>query len=348
MHFRSERRRIIKEITRRELRRNLGLEIGADKLPTHRSIAQSICRAVDRWQLVPKLRVITHVRNQLAAVGLTSDDGIARVTEVFERLALLGVVEPVDVGGRAYSARSEPRWIRLSDDLGVLTGTTNFLDLPFAIENPAADPMANFVVKFNPNNLDTLAYLESQGVREWTLGDWRGEFGFVEYLLQRNDKCCTPGLVEFWETLVGAIEDDGLQLSVDAQVRTVEGCSGAYFGRGDREKPDGRWTAMSSDGVWCGVRAGYSDSHWQPVLVKVDGERRLALDLHDWNEWKWTLLARGHALGNPEHSERTGTKVSFSYPLPDDITRLLLLVADSRKSWTWSVPQDLPELWAVP
>ena len=207
--------------------------------------------------------------------------------------------------------------------------------------------MATLVQKFDPRDLDTLAYLKIQGVREWALDDWCGEVGFVDYLLQRNEKFYAPTLVDFWETLVSAILDDGLQLSADAAVRVVAGRPGTYFGRGRGAKPDGRWIEVPSNGIWCGVRAGYSESHWQPVLVRVDGERRFALDLHDWNEWKWALLARGRALGNPELSERNDTVVTFTYPLPDEITRLMHLVADSRSSWKWNVPQELPDIWAA-
>ena len=337
----------MREISRHELSQILRLEVGTDGSPTHGSIAHAICRAVERWQLVPKVRVIAYVLDQLAAAGLTSEDVLARVVEVFDRMVLLGVVEPVDLAGRAHCARAEPRWIRLSDDLAVLTGTTSGLEVPVALSRPGADPLANLVVKFNPNHLDTLAYLKAQGVREWTLGDWRGEFGFVEHLLRRNGKSSAPTLENFWEVLIGAMADDGLQLSADAAVRVVAGCPGEYFGTGVRAKPEGRWTATPSDGIWCGVRAGYSEKHWQPILLEVDGEQRVALDLYDFDEWKWALLARGIALKNPERSERIGDTVAFSYPLPDDIIRLLLLVAESCSGWTWKVPQDVPDVWTL-
>ena len=337
----------MREISRQELRQALRLEVGADGMPTHSSIAHAICRAVERWQLVPTARVIAHIRKQLAAAGLTSEDGVARVTEVYERLALLGVVEPVDLAGRAHCARAEPRWIRLSDDLAVLTGTTSALKIPVALSRAGADLLANLVVKFNPNHLDTLAYLKAQGVREWTLGDWRGELGFVEHLLRRNGKSSAPTLENFWEVLIGTMADDGLQLSADAAVRVVAGCPGDYFGTGVGAKPEGRWTAAPFDGIWCGVRAGYSEKHWQPILLKVDGEQRVALDLYDFDEWKWALLARGLALTNPERSKRTGDTVAFSYPLPEDIIRLLLLVAESRSGWTWKVPRDVPDVWTL-
>ena len=171
--------------------------------------------------------------------------------------------------------------------------------------------------------------------------------GFVDYMFQRHDEYFEPTLVDFWETLVSSILDDGLKLSENAAVRVVAGNPGTYFGSGSGAKLEGRWTDVPADGVWCGVRAGYSENHWQPVLVKVDGDSRFVLDLHDWNEWKWALLARGLAVGKPEVCERTNVAVTFSYPLPDEVTRLMHLIADSRKGWTWNVPQELPELWAV-
>lgn len=334
----------MKIINQQELRDSLQFEQDSDEFPTYVSIARSICLAVERWGVAPKTRVITHTKKQLIATGF-SEESLSRVEEAYDRLKQLGTVEEVYLAGRRHCACAKARWIKLTENLGVLTGTIHDLDIPLVPIDPATELMAEIVMRFDASNLDTLATLNAKGVTQWELVEWLGEPGYVEHLLRRSPASQQPTLTAFWEVLSDEMADTGLLLSDEADVRAVVGNPGEYFGRGDGSTPTGRWSDTPPDGLWCGIRKGYSDVHWRPILIAVEGDQRRSLELYDFTEWRWALLARGRALDEPELAERKGDLVSFTYQLPDDILRLMRLVGHHQSGRNWKVPAGMPEFW---
>lgn len=335
----------MEKINQQELRADLRFEQDSDEFPTYTSISRSICLTVERWGLAPKTRIITHTKKQLTATGF-SDESLSRVDEVYDRLKQLGTVEEVYLAGRRYCACAKARWIKLTENLGVLTGTIFDPSIPLVPIDEAAEPIAEIVMRFDASNLDTLATLNANGITQWGLDEWLGEPAYVEHLIRRSPENQTTSLVEFWEVLTGEMADMGLSLSDDAEVRAVVGKPGGFFGQRDATPPTGRWTDTPPDGFWCGIRKGYSDVHWQPILLVVDGEHRRSLELYDFTEWKWALLARGRALGEPEIAKRNGDLVSFTYQLPDDLLRLMRLIGNHQGKWNWKIPVGISELWS--
>src|SRR5262249_36585951 len=133
---------------------------------------------------------------------------------------------------------------------------------------------------------------------------------------------------EFWAMLTSALRNEGSPLDLRA-LRAVVDPPGSHQGRfGWHNLPEspGRWSANVPDGVWCGVRPGRNANEFHPILARVEGEEAQALDLFDWDEWNWALLARGSALGAPEQSIWQGDILTFEYPIPRQFIRALRLL----------------------
>jgi hypothetical protein len=140
---------------------------------------------------------------------------------------------------------------------------------------------------------------------------------------------------------------EGLPLSVDADLRAVTGELGSFFGRHDATYPEGRWTTVVPDGVWCAVRRGYGERHWHPMVVAVDGEERRALDLYDFDEWRWALLGRGKRLGADEVHRISSGNVQLTFPAPEQLRAAMDLVGSPTAPWGWDIEPSAPDVWAL-
>ena len=334
-------------ISQAEFAESVGLQWGEDGLPTEACLARAIRRAVERWHIAPKSRVMGHVKTLLRAAGRDDEEARALAAATYERLSLVGGVEPVQLAGRPHCARAAPRWIRLAADLGVVTGTHGDLDVQRAPALDGAAAERTFSLRFDPTDLEALATLQGHDITEWSLSEWRGELGYVKHLLRRRPSVEAASLEDLWQALVSAMASDGGQVSEDVELRAVTGSPGDYFGSGTGPRLEGRWTNDPPEGLWCGLRKGYSEKHWRRTLVEVSGDRRRVFDLYDDDEWCWALLARGLHLGAPEVAERQGDSVTFTYPLPRDLERLMSLLSEGRQGWTWVVDERIPDHWSV-
>ncbi len=336
----------MKIISTAEFRDKLHIEVDSEGLPPPKCVARLVLRAIDRWNIAPTTRLLAYVKRQLAAAELEGDEVGGRVREVCDRLVLLGSIERVYMVGRPHFARAKPRWIRLTDSVAVLTGTHPVSDEDGS-DGALDDPMDALVQRVDPSEVEVLAWLRDAGATEWSLDEWRGQPGYVPHLLRRSPNCTDVSLSEFWRTLSAALDTGAQPLSSDAVVRAVAGEAGAFFGSSRGAQPTGRWTETPPDGVWCGARKGYGETQWRPILLSVDGETRRVIDLYDFTEWRWALVARGEAISAPEVVARDDEDVvRFSYPLPDDVLRLMCLVARRVGAWAWRIPDELPDVWS--
>lgn len=110
------------------------------------------------------------------------------------------------------------------------------------------------------------------------------------------------------------------------------------FGRYNQLNVSGRWKTVAPDGIWCAVRPGRNPNEWHPILIRVTGAEVQSLDLFDWDEWNWALLARGSALGAPERATWAAGTLSFEHPVPAQFQRALrLLGTPGGWAWTWDM-----------
>ncbi|MGH6650788.1 MAG: hypothetical protein ACREB7_06600 [Sphingopyxis sp.] len=301
-----------------ELRLRLGFDAGGET-PNSGSIASSARGCVRAWRTPPRQRVTTYLLRQLAAMGY--DEGIARdaVRDVLDRLIAIGDFVPVRLDGKASIVLAMPAAVEVAPGHIVLLGEHDDDDL-------VSDGL---LARHRPD----------EGDREvMSFGDWIGRPAFEAHHLRRGGMSMGGSLADYWALLASAVRHEGLPISVDAAriVSAPPNAANAYFGRHSDAMPSGRWSNATLDGTYCGVRPGRNEHHWNPIILLRAGGQDYALDLHDWDEWNWALLARGIAQGAPERHRADSNAIAFEHPIPMQYQRALtLLGTDGGSAWTW-------------
>ncbi len=330
----------LETITKGQLAAELGI-LTADGDVSERAVAGLLRAPLRRWGLSPRREVLRYAREQLRACGVEDLDAVPRV---LSRLVALGECEEVFVGHERYVAPAEPRWMPVGNGMGALLSVG---ELPEGIRPITPADHRDIVRRFFVESDEEAATLHVAGVTETTVEDWRTPAAYVRHAsrrLRRPARTEAVGLSDFWDVLVRALSQEGLPRGPNAELRTVSGEPGGYFGRHDAAKPEGRWSEDAQDGIWCGFRRGYGDSHWHPVLVAVDGHERRALDLYDQDEWRWALLARGAAVGAAEVVRREDQTVVFTFPIPIQLSAAMQLVGVRSGAWSWELHPGAPKV----
>lgn len=334
---------IVETLTRVELARELGF-VDADGNPSDRAIAQLLRNALGRWGLSPKRAVLGYAREQLRAGNLPAD----RVPKVLERLIALGECSEAVVGHESFIAPAEPRWIAVGGGRAVLLGPTK--EPPAKLSKVALLPHDDVAVRVALDSEEAAAILDSEGWRQASVEDWLSPQGFLRHVARRDGDAVRGDLwdlTRFWERLVSALVEEGLQIGPDAELRAVVGTAGGLFGHLTTGGIEGRWDAQPPDGVWCSYRRGHGNDRWLPTLVLVDGGERRALDLFDDDEWRWALLARSKALGAAEVTHRTDGEMRVTWPLPAQLQAAMNIIGVPAGPWRWRIAEDAPDLWSL-
>jgi hypothetical protein len=332
----------LESITRSKLAEELALIDEGGKV-SERAVADLLRAPLARWGLSPKRAVVRHAREQLKATGV---DGGSSVTRILERLLGLGECQEVFVGHERYLAPAEPRWMPTGDGKAVFLSASA---LPEGVSRYVTNSSQDITQRIQVPSDDDLARLQIAGVREVHIEEWLMPPHYLRHAsrrIRRPTRSDAVALEDFWDILTTALADEGLPLSADAQVRTVTGAPGDYFGRHDAPSAEGRWTENAPDGLWCAFRRGYTERHWHPAIVSVDGQERRALDLFDLDEWRWALLARGRKLRSDEVVSASEEEVGLSFPAPTQIQAAMDLIGVRSGPWSWEWPKGAPDLWA--
>ena len=333
----------VETLTKAEFARELGY-VDADGNPSDRAIAQLLRNALGRWGLSPKRAVVGYARDQLRAGDVPADG----VPKLLERLVVLGECAEVAVGHESFIAPAEPRWIAVGGGRAVLLGGS--LEVPAGLSPVAALPPDDVAVRVTLDSEEAAATLDAGGWRQVLLAEWLHPPGFLRHVARREGDAVRGDqwdLARFWERLVSALVEEGLQLGPDAELRAVVGAAGSFFGRLTAAGVEGRWGAQPPSGVWCAYRRGHGDDRWLPTLVSVDGDDRRALDLFDDDEWRWALLARSKAVVAPEVAHRADGEVRVTWPLPAQLRAAMDIIGVPAGPWRWRVAEDAPDLWSL-
>jgi len=178
-------------------------------------------------------------------------------------------------------------------------------------------------------------------INAMSFSEWIGPADFHSHLARRVGSHTGSTIREFWRCLTDALTQDGNPLD-PITLRAVVGSPTAtgFFGRHNAPRVSGRWASTVPDGTWCGVRPGRNPNEWHPVLAKVEGATTRALDLYNWDEWAWALLARGIVTGMPEYSNWRNGILTFEHPVPMQFVRAMrLLGGPGQRPWTWQVSE---------
>jgi len=297
---------------------------------------------VERWASVPAATLTAYIRRQLEAACVWGDPARATLKDVIDRLVLLQDVRRIETDEGWRYIRTLPRWIRLTDEVGVLTGTLPDPTLPLLTVDAADDPLAGLVRRFDPCDRNNQIALRQEGIDEWRLAAWIGQPEYVESL--RRYAVEGRALSDLWPALEAALRVRGLRIEDAGSMRLLCGPPGGFFGK--ESAPSGRWNAATRDGAWCAARR--ADERWLPAIARVaGGQVKRVLDLYDYEERAWALLSRGLAVGAEEVVERDRATVAFTFPLPRQMERVMALVGWRVGPWSWRIPEELPPLWRI-
>lgn len=332
----------VETLTRAEFARDVGYA-DRDGNPSERAIAHLLRDAMGRWGLSPRRALLKHARDQLRAGDVPFD----RVPVVLERLVALGECAEVAIGNEMFIAPTEPRWIAMGGGRAVLLGP---LPVPAGLSRVAGLPPDDLAVRVTIGSEEMATTLDAGGWREVSLEEWLHPCDYLRYVGRREGGAMRGDqwdLTRFWEHLVSALVEEGLQFGPDAEFRAVVGTAGTFFGRHTATSIEGRWGEQPPNGVWCAYRRGHGDDRWLPTLVSVDGDERRALDLFDGDEWRWALLARSKAVGTAEVTQRADGKERVTWPLPAQLQAAMNIVGVPAGPWYWRIAEDAPDLWSL-
>lgn len=308
------------------------------------AVANLLRAPLARWGLSPKRTILQYARDQLKAAGL---DDVACVSRILNGMIVLGECGETYVGHESYIAPAEPRWIAVGAGFGVILSVSG---PPEGTRRVPPSNHRDIVQRIHVESDDDVAQLQLAGVREVSMSDWLTPLGYLRHATRRlrrparNDEI---SLAAFWDLLKVTFAEEGLPLSSDAEIRAVVGDPGQFFGRYDTADPEGRWTALPPDGIWCAFRRGYGEKHWHPAIIEANGEHRRVLDLYNVDEWRWALLARGRSLGQEEVVDHSDGSVELTFPPPKQLHAAMDIVGVPASAWTWNLQSGGPNVWAL-
>ena len=335
-------------MTREEFSRELGI-LGDEGDLSERGLAELLRSPLARWGLSPRAAVLRHARDQLEAAGIRNQTS-PLVAEVLDRLICLGECDEVWIGHERYLAPTLPRWIPTGTATGALLGVGRIPQ--DVVELSSGSGRHDLVRRIRVQDDNDLAALHMAGVRQTSIEEWLRPYGYLRHAARRKNRVIRSDkltLSQFWGLLDESLAESGLPLGNEAEVRVVTGESGAFFGRYDAARCEGRWSDVVPGGVWCAYRRGYGDAHWHPIIVTVDGDQRRALDLFDADEWRWAMLARGYSVGAAERIDRLEDRVQLHFPAPRQFAAAMDLLGPRIKprSWSWKIDPDAPDPWVT-
>lgn len=315
---------MLEKLTPATLRVRLGYEASIDDGPAIGATADAVRSCIRAWQSPARARVTAYLHRQLLAAGFAEEAVRARVGEVIDALIDVGDLTPVRLSGKASLVLSRPKWVSIAKDDYAFLGQ----------EGPRMPPL------HSAGNYVRRAATPAENTVPVSLREFMGAPGYRRHLARRTGGTGDGTIGEFWATLSAAIRHEGQPLDA-AQLRAVVDPPGTHegrFGRHNQPTVTGRWKTIAPDGTWCAVRPGRHANEWHPILIQVATSEILALDLYDWDEWNWALLARGEAVGAQERSVWSENRLSFEHPVPSQyLLALRLLGAPGPWAWTWTM-----------
>lgn len=334
----------LETISREAYARELGL-IQEDGEISKRGLAGLLRAPLARWGLSSRKEILRYAREQLEAAGVL-DRAEEPLEASLDALVRLGDCMEVHVGGDRYLAPTQPRWIPTGSGSGAMLGAAHVPGGVKELQGAGND----IVRRIRVENDEAVDRLHIAGVRQVSIQEWLGRPKYLRYAMDRTGRLLRSdeiSLAGFWDLLEAALAEAGQSLDEEAQVRAVVGDPGGFFGSAFAETCEGRWTESVPDGIWCASRQGYGSAQRHPILMQVSGLRRRALDLYDWDEWRWALLARGRRLEKEERVDQRDNEIRMSFPPPLQLGSAMDLLGPRRAAWSWEVAPDAPEPWRL-
>lgn len=317
---------MLEALTPETIRQRLGLAVDNAGAPAVGPIAEATRACVHNWRSPARARVTAHLHRQLIAAGFDEEQVRERVSDTIDALIDTGDLTAVRIDGKGSLVLSRRSIISTGDPGDIILG---------AIGDSTS-------VRSEPWRYSRIRAGGPEGQSTQPFSDWLGPAEYRRHLARRLGGSADGTISEYWAALASSLQHDGNPLDATRLRAVTEppSAQSSFFGRHNLPAVTGRWTTTVPNGTWCAVRPGRNPSEWHPIIASVAGSQVQALDLYDWDEWNWALLARGRALGAPERSTWQNHNFAFEFPIPKQFVRALrLLGGPGERSWTWRLSE---------
>jgi len=316
---------------------NLDVKFEKSK-PTRWGIARLIRREVRRRGVVTRRELRKTIEPFLLAAGFEEDAGLI-IRDVADEMVDLGEIADLRVENQRGYAALASRWIRLSDNVAVLLGTTATEKHRFHAYHPL-----QFLRRFRPR-VPIIEDLERAGFYEQSFEEWLGEPDWKRFC-SRTEHIETLDALLSWH--IDALESDGAPFSADdTSIRAIIHEPDNFFGN-PWEQGRTRWTSPSNlaEGVYVGAQPGFVERQWHPLLLKIssDGCKSYLLNHNNssvdgFELRNWLLLALASSNGKRERVivDHEISELHCTFPQPSQLIRCLKLAGELSNSWRYSV-----------
>lgn len=301
-----------------------------DGVPHLSGIANWARRCVSAWRRPARQRLTLFLHSQLFALGFGEEVVRRQVRTVVDGLLDIADLTSVRLDGRASLVQALPTRVAIAGDEEVLLG-----------RHPGEEVVGPVFTGAIARHVSVSGEANRSG-HGVDFDDWLGPPGFSHHVKRRAGTSADVRLAGFWSFLQASLEQHGAPIDPH-HVRVLvhpPGSGSGFYGHHARPGPEGRWSAEIPTGTWCAVRPGRNPSEWHPIIVAAEETGYRSIDLYDWDEWTWALLARGAAVGQPERMTVTDTLLQFEHPIPKQFIRALrLLGGEGPRPWSWEVSE---------
>lgn len=333
-------------LTHAEIAGKLGLRRGnADDsyLLDWNGLARLIRQSVYRRGITTRRELASDWRDIFETFGETFESIRAGLIQVADALAELGDLTHVSVGKEHGWAKAHARWISLSTEHAVALGAIQPPFIDRVLDGTLLASTRDLPRRFNPRSSEASEFITN--VDAIGFSEWLGKPGWSSHCERRGAGAAdTPSLHEFWQLLRSKLRESELTSDDDSKLRLVGGTAGDYFGRYYFESPEGRWKHAStlSDGEYLGARRGFQENDWRFLIAEVvHGSVGRVLQLEDYDEFKWGVLARGIANDDEEKIIASDDQIRLTFPPPKQLERLLNLYGWRKNGWEWELEAPL-------
>lgn len=317
---------MLEALTPEAFRARLGLAADSVGAPAIGPIAEAARACVQNWRSPARARVTAYLHRQLIAAGFDEEQVRDRVGDVIDALIDIGDLTAIRLDGKASLVLSRRSFVSIGGIEDAILGATG----------------GDTSVRSEPWRYSRIRAVTPEGQSTEPFSDWLGRADYRRHLGRRLGGSADGTISEYWAALTSSLQHEGNPLDATRLRAVVEppGAQSPFFGRHNLPAVTGRWTTAVPDGIWCAVRPGRNPNEWHPIVATVAGPEVRALDLYDWDEWNWALLARGTAIGAPERSTWRDDMLAFEYPIPKQFVRALrLLGGPGERRWTWRLSE---------
>jgi hypothetical protein len=276
------------------------------------------------------------------ALGEDRERAKERLDEVATWLAELTDTTAVRISGQNGWAKAPPRWIRLGERQAVFLGNTATEFTSRLTSGEVAASRLDIARRFDPSVPDADGLLDDLNAEPLSFQDWLGHPGWIRHWERRHGRADWQlSLPEFWEDLRSDLHKSEMTALEGSAIRVLAAPPGGFFGRLHTPHPEGRWRPPEEtpDGSWPAAKSGFGERHWQPLLVESQSGRiSRVLLLEGWDEFNWAVVGRGMANDDEERMTVTETEVRFTFPIPDQVRRVLRLCGWPSGDWgQWQI-----------